>query len=107
MQAGQLRYSVDLLRNQPTATDAAGAPIPNWVKVASVWANIRPISGREMWQAMQAAAELTHRVLMRYNTIAQPQMQIAYNGRLFEIDSVIDTDERHIELVCVCKELVG
>jgi SPP1 family predicted phage head-tail adaptor len=107
MQAGKFRYSVDLLRNQPIATDDAGAPVPNWVKLATVWAFIRPLGGGETWHGNQATAESTHRVEMRYNTIAQAQMRLAYGLRTFEINNVNDTDERHIELVLNCKELVG
>jgi SPP1 family predicted phage head-tail adaptor len=107
MNAGQLRCPCQILQNLPTAKDAAGAPVPNWIIVAKVWTEIKPLGAHEVWQGQQATVEATHRVRMHWQPIVKPQMRIQFESRIFEVNSVVDVDERHIELVAMCKELVN
>ena len=63
--AGQMSQRVRI--QQPTvAKDALGAPTQTWSDIATVWADIQPISGREARIADRIAAVVSHQITVRY-----------------------------------------
>jgi SPP1 family predicted phage head-tail adaptor len=106
MKAGKLRHRVEIYK--PTfVKDDIGNHIPTWVKVAEAWAAIEPLKGDERWAAAYAQATTTHRVTMRPPGIAvHPSNRLVFNGRIFEIEAVLDIEERGRELQLMCVEKV-
>ena len=100
--AGRLNKRVTL-QSASSARDGHGQPIGTWSDVATVWAAIEPIRGREYFAAQQVSAETTHRVTIRYRSGVSPQWRVAFGSRTFRIESVINPLERNerIELMCV------
>ncbi len=95
------------IQQRSTSVDPLGQPSLAWVNVATVWADINPLSGRELIAAKAVNSELTHSVLIRYQVlfadpIAVSKMRVLYGTRIFNIQASIDQDERHriIELSC-------
>lgn len=90
--------------------DGYGDPLQaddtNWDDVATVWAAIDPISGREFYAAEQSQSEVSHKVRCRYRAGLDTAMRIVYSRRKFKIISIIDWEERHESLLIMCKELV-
>jgi len=87
-----------------------GDPIPNWTDYYTCRAEIEPLSGRELMAAMQVQADISHRVTIRWpgtSITLTPDMHIVYGTRLFDIQSILDTEERHRELQILCIERVG
>lgn len=78
----------------------------NWKAVATVWAAIDPISGREFYEAGQSQSEVTHKIRCRYRPGLKNEMRIYYKSRRFHIVSIIDWEERHESLLIMAKELV-
>lgn len=125
MKFGKMRHRVTIQKLTRT-DDGAGGYTETWEDIATVWAAVEPLSGREYYLAQQTQAEVSHKVTMRYGqwydeyfltpfssaqegeTVVKPQMRIVYDGRpfSFDIQSVIDVKERHRELVVLCKEVV-
>lgn len=62
---GRLRHRVRIERLDESTRDASGAVVPNWVTLATVWAAIEPVGGRESLVNGQVQADATHRVLLR------------------------------------------
>ena len=62
---GKLRHRVRVERLDETARDESGAVVPTWVEVATVWASVDPVGGREALINGQVQANVTHLVLMR------------------------------------------
>lgn len=91
-------------------SDAFGDPLladdSQWEDVATVWAAIDPLSGREFYAAEQSQSEVSHKVRCRYRAGITTAMRIKYGERIFSILSVIDWEERHESLLIMCKELV-
>lgn len=57
--------------------------------------------------AAYLAATVSHRVTMRPPGVTvTPAEQIVFNGRIFNIESVINPEERNQELQLMCRELV-
>jgi SPP1 family predicted phage head-tail adaptor len=79
----------------------------NQVEIAKVWANVKTLRGRELFQANQVHNEVTVKVIIRYRSGILPKMQIKYGERVFEIiASPININEQNRFLELVCKEVV-
>lgn len=101
---GRLRKRVQLqhlAKNQ----DGYGEMIPSYSTYATVWASIEPLQGRELEHAQQISAETSHRVKIRYNSNVVSEHRVIYGDRTFEIESVINPDERNEMLILMCKEI--
>lgn len=113
MRAGTLRVTLDVQeRRDGTATN--GASDPCWVSLApsARRASIRPLSARELEAAGQIQSRRTHEVRMRWFEALRPAGASRYrlvrqargSTRIFNVESVIDVDERHAEALFVCVE---
>lgn len=106
---GKMRHRITFQRFAGTL-DGFGDPLQdddsNWTDVATVWAAIDPISGREFYAAEQSQSEVSHKVRCRYRVGLDTAMRIVYGRRKFKIISIIDWEERYESLLIMCKELV-
>jgi SPP1 family predicted phage head-tail adaptor len=105
MGAGALRHRITIERVTETQ-DSFGGTVTTWPILATMWASVEPLSGREQLLAQQVQAEVTHRVRVRYVAGVTAKMRITFGDRHFEILSVINPEERNRELELMCKELV-
>jgi len=103
---GKLRHRVTI-QNKVTLPDGYGGVTSTWQDVATVWASVEPLNGRELYAAQQVKAELTHRIRIRYMSGIKPEMRIAFDNRTFEIEAIIDPEERHESLELLCSEVVA
>ncbi len=106
MCAGELRHRVTL-QARGIASDALGGQVQTWLDVATVWADVEPLSARALMAAQANRSELTHMVTIRYQVrFADPlymaTLRILYGKRGLNINGAIDVGERHkfIELLC-------
>ncbi len=105
MRAGDLRNRVKI-QSKSVTRNTFGEEVVSWVDVATVWAAIEPLSGREFLAAQAVNAELTVRIRIRYRTGIDSSMRVLFGTRVFEIISppinpVSDKRELHL----MCKEL--
>ncbi len=104
MRAARLRHRVTI--QQPVvAVNGYGERITTWSTVATVWAAVEPLRGREFFDAEQVQAEISHRVIMRYRAGMESTMRLLYATRVLHIGTIIDVDERHRELQLMCREM--
>lgn len=68
---------------------------------------VRPTTGREYEEAQKLRAETTYLVRMRYVPGVTPDMRVLYGTKTLYVESVLDVDERHKELIVVCYEKVN
>ena len=87
-------------RNQ----DSFGEAVPSYTTYATVWASVEPLQGRELENAQQISAEITHKVTIRYNAAVTSEHQVVYGERIIEIEAVLNPEERNEYLVLMCKE---
>lgn len=104
MGAGDYRHLVTIQQPVET-TDDLGQPVTTWSNVATVHAAVEPLEGRELFAAQAVRAETTTRVRIRYRSGITPKHRLVYAGRVLNILSVIDPDERHREIVLLCSEV--
>jgi SPP1 family predicted phage head-tail adaptor len=107
MDIGKLNKRVQLQKRSATLDDY-GQPLNAWVTQAEVWANIKPISGKEKLRAMAVESVLSHTITVRYRQELLPPAQldawrIVYitksMQRIFNINAAMDIDEAHEYLV--------
>lgn len=107
MNPGKLNKRITLQQYVETL-DKYDTPVGgDWQDVATVWAAVEPIRGREYVLLQNTQSELTTRIRIRYRPGIETSMRVLYGGRVFDIQSVIDPEERHVELQLMCVEKVG
>jgi len=104
--AGALRHYVKL-QHATYVQDSSGATTETWTDIANIWAQIKPLSGRQMDIAKQAQSEVTHEIIVRYRENVTPDKRIKYGSRIFYIESVMNIEERNNWLILRCKEYIA
>lgn len=111
MNIGKLRNKIEL-QSSTVTRDSVGQPIKSYTTYSTVWAHIRPMSGRELMNAQQPVGEITHQVMIRYDSNVSVDDRIRYYDnvkevyRHFDINYVGDYDEKNVVLTLMCKEAV-
>lgn len=104
--AGQLDKRM-ILQAPTIARADDGAETITWTTLATIWAGIRTLRGREYWQAQQVNSDVTHEVLIRYRARLSPRFRLIFEGRTLEILSIQNADEGRTDLILLCKEVVA
>lgn len=104
MKAGDLRHRVTIQQSLPDR-DSYGTEIARWSDVATVWAEVTDISGREYVAMQQAVSNVSVRVRIRYLAGLQPTMRVLFGARTLDIVSILDAEGRNRELHLMCQEI--
>ncbi len=105
--ATRLRHRVSIEQAIDTADDAGGSS-RSWSNLATVWAEITPLrNDREQLFAQQLEARTTHRITMRYRGDVKPHHRVAWDGRYFNIRSVVNVGEANVILEILADEGVA
>jgi len=105
MRIGRLRHRV-IIQQVAESQDSTGAPLETWGTFAEVWAGVEPLRGREFFASKQIQADVTTRIRIRYLAGVTPKMRVLWGSRVYLIDSVIDPEERHVEMQLMARELL-
>lgn len=92
------------IQQRGAAKDGFGQATQTWTDLLSCWARIEPLSGRELVMAQAQNAEVTHLVEIIYRPTITAAMRVVYQGRIFNVLSVIDPDMAHVSLELLCSE---
>lgn len=103
MIAGKLDQRVAL--QQPTSTaDAMGGCVTTFATVATVWAQVEPLSGREFEAAKAANSEVELKVIIRYYSGLTPKWRLQHGAKVYEILAVLNLSSGKKDLKLLCKE---
>lgn len=108
MDIGRLDKRISI-ESRSATLDSYGQEINSWSVVGVVWANVKPIGGREKMKAMQIDSLLTHTVAIRFDKRFMPPRtvdawRIVYDSRLFNIVAAMDLDEAGKYIIFDCVE---
>lgn len=103
LRSGDLRRQI-VIQQRSTTKDTHGQESTSWSDVATTWAAIEPLNGRELLAAQAQQSETTHQVVIRYRTGITAANRVLYQGRVFNVLSVIDQDMKHRSLMLLCSE---
>ena len=105
MEGGKLRHYITL-QSPAQVVDDYGGVTETWTSQYKCYAEIDPPKGREYFAAGQKQSEITTRVRIRYYSSVDHDWRVKWGTRYFDINSIVDTDERHVEQIMMCTESV-
>lgn len=105
IQSGRLRQRVSIV--EPSATkDSFGGSTPGGGTVlATVWASIEALSARDLVAAQSFASVGTHLIRIRWMSGVLAKQQVVYGTRTFQIQAVLNPNERTKVLNLLCVEV--
>ncbi|MAU40975.1 MAG: hypothetical protein CMF31_05065 [Kordiimonas sp.] len=103
MNIGDLRERVTLEQTVKTA-DGGGGYSQSWESVGVFPARVRPLTAREVAQAGQEIAQSRYEVTMRYRDGVTTAMRLQWQGRILNIETAQNRDERRRFLTMACLE---
>lgn len=103
----KLRHRVEIQRPTTSGNDLAGIP-EVWGTWLREFAQIKPLSGRELERAGRVAEDVSHRVTLRWSEDTDAinnSHRVTYGARTFEVVASFNVEERNqwVELLCVEK----
>ena len=98
---GRLKSRIVVYRKK-TITTSIGSDKEIYAIYKTIYAEIRPLRGKEYLESVQLEHKITYKITIRFTDINETDY-IGYQGKIFDIESVIDVENRHwdIELMCV------
>ena len=99
MNCGKLNRLISITKKISTARSTDGAPIMTVSTLSSnVWAEVRPVTGRETYVNNAIQYEADTLFTMRYSTVVDELCQIKYNGYYYDIKNIINPFDNNKEL---------
>lgn len=108
MRAGGLRHFVTFERST-VSQSATGAPVNSWATLAQTWARVEALAGKERFAAMQQQADVDYRITCRYESALAslaPNDRVTWGANTYDIQAVINPDERGAELQVFARKAV-
>jgi len=101
MQAGQLSTRITIQRLSG-ASDELGQPIKTWVDVATVWADVRHLSGVAAIKAGGEVSVIKASVRIRRRDDLVAGMRVVSGSTVYDVEAVMPAAARqaHTDLVC-------
>lgn len=93
VRAGLLDRRVTLER-RVEVVDPSGQPVVTWVPLATVWARVEPLGGRENFGAQQFVATGDLRFTVRWRSDVTPLHRVIYGGVPYDVVSVAEEGRR-------------
>ena len=106
MKIGELRHRVTI-QEKTVTIDAYGGEVVTWGTVATVWAAVEPLSGREFLEGRRQENEINHRIRIRHREGLTPSMRVWWQSRAFDVETVIERESRRREIWLMCREIVA
>jgi SPP1 family predicted phage head-tail adaptor len=102
MNPGILRSRI-IIEQKVFADNGFGGHTETWSALATVWAKVEHLSGRELQMAQQVSPEITYEITIRYRSDVTTNCRINYAGQHFDIRDVKDLDNMHKWLFLKCE----
>ena len=98
-----------VIQSKATGPDTFGGAPATWTDVATVWARIEPLIGRELMSAQTISTEISHRITLRYQSMwANPKTVAAYRGvyatRVFNFHASMNSGEMNESISILASE---
>lgn len=101
---GNLRERVTI-QYKVVVKDSFGAETITWTELATVWASVEPLAGREFIEGRQEYAEVSTRIRIRQRSGIAPEMRVVHGSNVYNILAVIHLETRYREMHLMCREI--
>ncbi len=99
---GDLRHRITFQSERKVA-DTYRGHTSTWDDVATVWAKVEPVSGREYYYSHQLKNVISHKITVRHRDDITAELRIVFEKRIMKIESLVNLQEqeRFIEIRCI------
>lgn len=110
MRAGDMDQRVQLQEFTGEVQDSFGDTTAsrlvdaNWTTRSTRWAEVTSLQGRELFQAGQEGAKVTHRIRIRYHSTVTPRWRVVWGSKKLEIKSATDPSGDRRETIIYAEE---
>lgn len=110
MKAGKRRHYITVQRVSSTQQNTYGEIEEAWNNDFNTFAEIKPMRGKEYYNSRQIQSICTHKIIFAYREfstgglITPDDSRIIFNSRVFNIESIININERNIDLEIMAVE---
>jgi SPP1 family predicted phage head-tail adaptor len=104
MRAGALRHVVEVQRPNEVK-DAMSQRVIKFATESRRRAAILPLKQEERVEADQVKGVRTHRIVLRHYPDLTSRWRIKYGSRTFEVDGIVNVNERNVETQALCVEV--
>lgn len=107
LEAGKLRHRIQIVAPSGGQDSFGGTPSTGWNVVKTAWAAIEGVSAKDGLAAGQFISTSTHKITVRYDTTISinASQNIWFKNRVFQIQGVVNPDERNKLLFIYCVEI--
>lgn len=99
-----LSEDMHVTQNNDVFSGENAAEYSEMLHIYGMWARVAPMNGREYAEAQKIRAETTYNITTRYIKNIENDMKILYNGKIFDIVSILDVGGLKQELKIVASE---
>jgi head-tail adaptor len=107
---GQKRHLVDLFGPGEEVPDGDGGytQVPAALEPAQMYAEIKPATARDLERvvANTVQSKASHLVTMDYHPQVSTETRVHFGARIFAVTGVQNPEEKNVELVLACEEVV-
>lgn len=89
MNAGKLRHRVTIQNFTETQDPYSGEITKNWENLATVWAEVAPLSVREFIAASAEQGEITARITIRNMANITNQSRVLFRDKIYNIHGAL------------------
>ena len=107
MKARYLNKKITIQKLGDTVDDFGGVVEGAYQDLATVWASINPITGKEAFLSNTDFATVSHKIRIRYLAGVNASMRIVWNDRVFKIKYFINYQEANREVEFLCEEQIN
>jgi SPP1 family predicted phage head-tail adaptor len=104
MRAGRRDKQVEI-QSLALTDDGSGGHTQVWTTYATVWAEIKPMTGAERYAAQQIQPGISHIVTALYRAGVEADDRVKYGTRYFRIAAVLNPRERGQTMELHCEEV--
>lgn len=101
MQSGKLKYRL-VLQKYGYEQDDWGQPITKWTDIATVYAKVEGVQGREFLAANSEQHATTWRIIMRYRDDFDTSDRLVRGNVAYNIKAILPNNDRD-QLVLMCE----
>lgn len=103
MNPGELRNRIEI-QNYIGVENEVGEETKQWQTYVKVWAKFKdPSIKRELSTAAdKKVSSVSHKIVIRYRNDIDTTMRVAYKGKSYNIDHVVNDKEQNVESHIYC-----
>ena len=102
MRTGDFRHRVKVQKFS-TVRDVTGEELEVWADVATRWAYVEALHGKEAYDSNIESVAESYKIRMRYEpSLLTAERRIVFKGKNLDIETVINVDEanKYYEVIC-------